>query len=352
MTHNNGSHSLSVPYVGAIGTLDVRLDWVGLSLAGRALRWFNQHEHEWLSWSEFVADFLNKFELGVESSLARLSSISQGRNEPVEYYAETMRFLFAQVGSLTDKLTMSYFINGLQPYLRDSVILMRPRTFDEAVEHADYIEALGQTQQDQRACDGRAKVYNRSNNMQGHAPYHQYPFQGTRGPTMTQQSIDTLTDRLLNLEQLLQAAIDSTHDGERPSAYTPLHCMQHTAVNPARPCEGYADHKPIDHVNQCYQEMGPGLQRAMEPTVYMEELDAHRVAYTPTLVSDECEYGCTMGRDTFSRGHAQAHGSDPAEVSSDSEGYQHSIGMRSQRDYLPGICTYDGAPQPYSPEPA
>lgn len=136
-------------------------------LSGNAKLWEQGIRSTVTTWEEFRAAFTSRFALRPEILYQRLNDCRQGKFESTQVYTDRFRSLCTQlrINTATDLPHLYQFLDGLRPEVYNKVILLKPSTLDEAMEHACYID---QWDRDNRMQNGAPRM-NQVSGMQNAA---------------------------------------------------------------------------------------------------------------------------------------------------------------------------------------
>eukprot|EP00198_Chlamydomonas_reinhardtii_P003455 XP_001692791.1 predicted protein [Chlamydomonas reinhardtii] len=122
-------------------TDDQTLDVAVCRLGDSAATWYSGVENSITTWAQFQITFQERFEANQEELYNLLARCQQRRREPVREYADRFRDLASQLSlNTSDPVHTFSFLRGLQPDIYDQVFLLRPKTLEEAIHDAIYIE--------------------------------------------------------------------------------------------------------------------------------------------------------------------------------------------------------------------
>ena len=125
------------PNCGSTGCLQC----VEMRLTDVAEEWYTEiTKRRKLTWHDFKDAFLDRWGEQEDALLARLSRCRQEAGESAQEYADRFRSLVSRLDMGSTRTLGFQFINGLNDYLRNQVMLQRLKELDEVIDYSIYLD--------------------------------------------------------------------------------------------------------------------------------------------------------------------------------------------------------------------
>lgn len=127
-----------------------------MKLSGDAGLWWRGMSPHIATWRDIEAHFRQRFAVPRETLYQRLNACTQSPGETVKHFADRFRSLCDRLAlDTTGNATLYRFLHGLSPHIVESLYIMRPRSFAEAVAAACYLDEADAC----RAAQPRARAH-------------------------------------------------------------------------------------------------------------------------------------------------------------------------------------------------
>ncbi|DBA83530.1 TPA: hypothetical protein ACH3X2_006453 [Trebouxia sp. C0005] len=103
------------------------------------LTWMLNNCNADTTWAEFVNGMKARFGENEQTILARITHRKQHENENVQAYVDEMNMLFSQT-NIPDAMKSDILTDNLKPSLRTQVVATIPRTMQQVIDNATYLE--------------------------------------------------------------------------------------------------------------------------------------------------------------------------------------------------------------------
>ena len=104
-----------------------------------ALTWFLNNCNVNTPWDDFSAGMKKRFGDNEQTVMARITHRKQREDETVQSYVDEMSMLFSQ-SEIPDAMKQDLMLDNLKPSLRKQVVATIPKTLEEVISNATYLE--------------------------------------------------------------------------------------------------------------------------------------------------------------------------------------------------------------------